>query len=462
MMPDARPASLPEQYGRLVSASLPCPELTLSDFFRHARGLPRFYWRAGRSGTAFAGFGAAVELFAYGPQRFEAIQTQAAQLFAGALHWPEDAPVAAPRLFGGFSFRDDFVPDVAWSDFPPAHFVLPHYQISEANGQRWLSIHAQIPCEEDPGALLPELFAALEARVELIRAGEQTPLAAPHLLELRYPMTLETWTEKIEAATARMRAGEVKKVVLARACEIRFDDHADVDAALLYLAHAYPDTYRFAFEPRPYHAFYGATPELLLRTQGAQLETMALAGSIRRGGTPAEDEALAAELLASSKDRYEHQLVADEIEARLNGLGAQVRMGATGIMQLSNIQHLHTPITATMPQARGVLPLLAVLHPTPALGGQPRDEAMAIIGASEPVPRGWFGGPVGWLDAALDGEFGVAIRSAVAQDRRVWAYAGAGIVAESEPRKEWDETALKFRPMLEALGLSRDLIHGQS
>lgn len=131
-------------------------------------------------------------------------------------------------------------------------------------------------------------------------------------------------------------------------------------------------------------------------------------------------------------------------------------------MQLSNIQHLHTPITATLPQAHGVLPLLAVLHPTPALGGQPREEAMAIIGASEPVPRGWFGGPVGWLDAALDGEFGVAIRSAVAQDRRVWAYAGAGIVAESEPRKEWDETALKFRPMLEALGLSRDLIHGQS
>ena len=105
-------------------------------------------------------------------------------------------------------------------------------------------------------------------------------------------------------------------------------------------------------------------------------------------------------------------------------------------------------------QADGVLPILQNLHPTPALGGQPRELAMPFISQAEPVPRGWYGAPVGWLDHNLDGAFGVAIRSAITQDRRVWLYAGAGIVADSDPQAEWDETALKFKPMLDALGIS--------
>jgi menaquinone-specific isochorismate synthase len=122
-------------------------------------------------------------------------------------------------------------------------------------------------------------------------------------------------------------------------------------------------------------------------------------------------------------------------------------------MRLSNIQHIHTPISGTLKDDTGIIPVVETLHPTPALGGSPRDKAMSAIGDYESVPRGWYAAPVGWIDRNMNGQFGVAIRSAVAQEKRVWLYSGAGIVADSVPQKEWEETGWKFVPMLNALGI---------
>ena len=149
-------------------------------------------------------------------------------------------------------------------------------------------------------------------------------------------------------------------------------------------------------------------------------------------------------------------MVIDGIQSRLAPLAESIDTGKTGIMTLSNIQHIHTPISAELKRDDGIIPLVEALHPTPALGGDPRDIAMEAIGQYEPVPRGWYAAPVGWIDRNMNGQFGVAIRSAIAQDKRVWLYSGAGIVADSVPQKEWDETALKFVPMLNALGISSE------
>jgi menaquinone-specific isochorismate synthase len=251
-----------------------------------------------------------------------------------------------------------------------------------------------------------------------------------------------------------MKANELQKVVLSRVCEIRFAERVDVDNALDYLREKYAGCYLFLFEPSPHLAFYGATPELLVKVEGREIETMALAGSIRRGGSDAEDEALAQELLDDPKNRYEHALVADSVRARLASLTDELDAhDAPEIMKLSNIQHLYTPIRGRLKAKSGVLPLVEALHPTPAMGGVPQEAAMDYIARAEPVPRGWYASPVGWIDHNLDGAFAVAIRSAISQNERVWLYAGAGIVADSTPQKEWDETALKFKPMLGALGV---------
>jgi menaquinone-specific isochorismate synthase len=276
----------------------------------------------------------------------------------------------------------------------------------------------------------------------------------PELLQINYPMPYETWEQKIVHATQHMRDSELNKVVLSRVCEIRFDSRVDVDGALAYLNVHYPDCYRFLFEPRPFHAFFGATPELLAEVNGAAVTTMAMASSVRRGATEAEDEALAQQLLDDPKERYEHALVVDAIRRRLSKVTSTLQIPEQpAVFRLSNIQHLHTPIQGQLTHPSGVLPVIEILHPTPALGGSPRQLAMTFISEAEPVPRGWYAAPIGCIDRNLDGVFGVAIRSAVSQERRVWLYAGAGIVADSVPQKEWEETALKFKPILNALKL---------
>jgi menaquinone-specific isochorismate synthase len=266
-------------------------------------------------------------------------------------------------------------------------------------------------------------------------------------------MPYEKWEAMLDKAIGRIHVGTFKKVVLARVAEARFAQRVDVESALAYLHETYAGCYRFLFEVRPFHAFFGATPELLVQTNGQRIETMSLAGSIRRGATPEEDATLAQELLHSAKNRHEQQLVVESIQRRLHHAVHSLHIPAPSIYPLSNIQHIHTPIIGTLRQAAGVLPMVERLHPTPALGGTPRRPALQFLRDAEPVPRGWYGAPVGWIDHTLDGKFAVAIRSAVTQENRVWMYAGAGIVADSEPQKEWEETELKFRPMLDAFGI---------
>ncbi len=448
---------------RLVSLSMPAPGLSPDQFLRQAQGNARFFWQDaqvnGRSPLTFAGFGIATQLQAWGKNRFHAIQEQASALFDDAILLSDEQKLAAPRLFGGFAFRDDFTPDNTWSIYPRASFILPHFQLVKVGKDTWLTINTLLP-PEDLDDSLPELKIALQARFEVIKTAieqespEKTAVSTPQA-QINYPLPYDTWADQINNATNQIRTTELNKVVLSRVCEAKFQERVDVDGALDYLQTNYADCYQFLFEPRPYHAFFGASPELLAGVNGRSLSTMALAGSIARGNNQHEDELLALELLHSKKDLYEHELVANSLRRRLEPITKSLSVPENPtIYRLHNIQHLYTPISGHLKSKSGILSVVEQLHPTPALGGSPRDLAMQFIRKAEPVPRGWYAAPIGWIDHEGNGRFSVAIRSAVAQERRVWLYAGAGIVEASEPQKEWDETGLKFRPMLEALKLS--------
>lgn len=447
--------------GRLVSYSRPSPGVTAEVFLADAAGAERFFWDDVRDGVVFAGFGTAAHVMAWGEQRFEHIRELAQALFADAVSLGDTNPLAASRLFGGFAFRDDFVPDNTWAAFHQAHFVLPHYQFVQMGDKAWLTINALLPHDEDPHSLRPELQAALDARYELLKERAATfarPDAPRHTpLEISYPMPFEAWEQMINTARARIADNTLEKVVLSRMCEIRFRDPVDIESALAYLNTHYHDCYRFLFEPRPGHAFLGASPELLAQVKGHTVTSMALAGSIKRSEDGRDDTRLGQELLKSAKDRHEHDLVVVTLLERLAPLCASLDISPQpGLYKVRNIQHLYTPVRGRLLESQGVLPIVALLHPTPALGGRPVKAAMSFIQEAEQAPRGWYGAPIGWIDNRLDGAFAVGIRSAVTGPRRAWLYAGSGIVADSEPRKEWDETALKFVPMLEAFGLPAD------
>jgi len=445
----------PDSQCQLVSYSRPCPGLSVSGFLKHAQGVERFYWECQHDHLALAAFGVTAELTAWGEDRFQTIHKSTKQLFAGATIINHGNSGVGPRLFGGFSFTNDFVPDNTWSIYTPTYFVLPHYQITQFNGETWLTINATLQRDENPDDALPQLREALDSRYNmLLRADLPNVPAHGKPVDVKYPMPYETWERIIIDATTRVKARELDKVVLSRVCELRFAERVNVNSALDYLSEKYADCYRFLFEPRPYHAFYGATPELLAKVDGHTVETMGLAGSIRRGANPQDDQNLADHLLHDPKERLEHALVVQAIREKLSHLTDDLTIpDAPQVYRLSNIQHLYTPIKGHLKHNDGILPIVEALHPTPALGGAPRDRAMDFIRQAEPVPRGWYAAPVGWIDSRLDGMFGVAIRSAVSEDRRVWLYAGAGIVGDSIPQKEWDETALKFKPMLNAHGI---------
>jgi len=457
-----RDSTISRRYGRLLSCSMSCDDLSFDRFLASAEGGARYYWENKADQIAFAGAGTAVELMAWGPDRYHKIAAYARELFAGADIAGAGNPLAGPRLFGGFAFRDDFTPDNTWSIYSPAYFVLPHYQLLRAGGESpeaapraWLTINTQIPPDEAPEPLIPDLQEALRSKIAQLKAADwsfdEDEQGRPPRID--YPMSYSTWERMINDATARIRGGELRKVVLARAAELRFERRLRLLPILRNLALHYADCYRFLFEPRPRYAFYGASPELLALVRGRRLETMALAGSMGRGKTEAADRRLGRALLDSAKERHEHRIVVDKMRQRLAPLTDSLEIPPPSLLRLSNIQHINTPIRGNLKRRSGVLPLAKALHPTPALGGDPRPEAMRLIRELEPIPRGWYGAPVGWIDAQLDGQFAVAIRSAVAQESRAWIYAGAGIVADSIPQQEWAETELKFRPMLDAHGV---------
>lgn len=440
--------------GRLLSVNLPCPDVDLRAFLNFSRGTPRFVLEQPCDGPARAGAGITAELVAWG-DRFNSIEGQARALFESALIDGEGPAGCHPRLFGGFAFQDDFMPDNTWTIWSPAWFVLPHYQFTLIDGDSWLSLNVQVPADENVNETLWYLRRALRDRCHALQsfARQQRERPQARLQTIEYPMSRATWDGMISTANSRIAAGELQKVVLSRVAEARFDRAPDTGLALEQLRRSYSNCWRFLLEPRPGHAFFGATPELLADVRDRQMKSMALAGSAPRGATRDLDENLARHMLADTKERHEHSLVADTMRSRLSTMGETEAPDVPEVLKLANIQHLHTPLDCRLHNSGRTLSLVKLLHPSPALGGTPRQSALRLISELEPVPRGWYAGPVGCLDMQLDGTFVVAIRSAICQERRMWLYAGVGIVAGSVAQGEWEESELKFRPVLAALGL---------
>lgn len=267
---------------------------------------------------------------------------------------------------------------------------------------------------------------------------------------MRELRSAEAWQADVASAAQAVRRSDLEKVVLARAVELEAPRPFNAGRALRHLAAHYDGCYIFAIA----HAgqcFLGATPEQLIKLTNGELRGMSLAGSIRRGKTPEEDRQLGEALLTSEKDRSEHTVVVRGMVEALYDASVNLTVGETTLLKLSNIQHLYTPLIGELADGHTLLDLVARLHPTPAVGGRPRQEALALIRACEQLDRGWYAGPVGWVNHRGDGEFAVALRSALLADNRATLFAGCGIMADSNPEREYAESSLKLKPMLVAL-----------
>ena len=283
------------------------------------------------------------------------------------------------------------------------------------------------------------LAARLVARV----AGEEWPRRAA--VTSRWER--RDWRAAVETILRLIGAGRLDKAVLAREVVVEADRPFGRAAVLARLAARSAGSYLYASG-----GFVGASPELLVARHGRMASSRPLAGTVPRGATPAEEARSQAWLRSSAKEALEHRLVVDAVAGALAKAAERIEVAATGVVRLPTVSHLATAITAGLGEAAPTaLDLVALLHPTPAVAGTPRDAALSLLASLEPAGRGLYGGPVGWMDAAGDGEWAVALRCASLAGPRARLLAGAGIVAGSDPDAEWDETASKLQAMLEVL-----------
>jgi isochorismate synthase len=264
-------------------------------------------------------------------------------------------------------------------------------------------------------------------------------------------MAPELWERAVAHSVADIRDGRLDKLVLARACTIKASSAFDCGRIMRRLRHAYPSCVLF-WVGGPGGNFLGATPEPLVRLSGNTVSTAAIAGSTAPGGSAAANRSLGHALLHSKKNRCEHAIVVQAIAAALAPLCEPLDVPVEPrLLRLGNVQHLITPISGQLKHSHHVLELVDRLHPSPAVAGHPREAALQLLQQREALNRGWYAGPIGWMDARHQGEFAVAIRSALVRGSEATVYAGAGIVAGSDPEAELIETRLKMQPLLSAL-----------
>jgi isochorismate synthase len=408
-----------------------------------------FCWEQPDREFALATLGVAHEATSRGPHRFKDV---ARECLGGErmVDEPPGLPPGAGAVWvGGFAFDPEGGGSSAWSSLAPASLVLPEVSICRSGSNAFLTVNTVVRPGDDPEAKA----AALEARLSGVRA-DPLPLLDPHptsrieISSVRPPGEFE---RMIAAATERIRAGEMSKIVLAREVLVSAGAAHDPAAVFGAMREQFPACFCFCCGT-PEAAFIGASPELLLRRSGASVSTVALAGSTRRSSDPAVDDHLGEQLLRSDKDRREHAIVAERIARSLRQRAVWVETESEPkLVKVANIQHLATPIVAQLAEPRSAVELAGMLHPTPAVGGEPWPGTAAAIAELEQMDRGWYAGPVGWMDATEDGEFCVALRSALLRDREAHLYAGVGVVAGSDPAAELAETEIKLGALLPLL-----------
>ncbi len=435
-----------------VTAPIAAPEDVLRLVQRAGTGY-RFLWERPADDFALLGIGAAAHFSAEGARRFADIAAACAAVRTDAVGDPASQALGAPMFVGGFAFAPEPADDERWRGFPAALMLLPRLLVVRRGAGATLSATCMVDGESDIGDVLRGLDTDLQNLWRSAPAAHDLPpssaVAASYEAAATLPPPL--WKQAVADTVDDITHGRLDKLVLARSCTVASTRLFDCSHILRHLRRTYPSCILF-WIGTPHGDFLGATPEPLVRRRDRVVSTMAIAGSTAAGSSAAAARDLARALEHSRKDRVEHQIVVQAIRETLLPLCDSLRVAPTPqVLRLDNVQHLITPITGRLHTPQHILQLVERLHPSPAVAGHPRSVALRLLRQREALNRGWYAGPIGWMDSGGDGEFAVAIRSALVRGAEAALYAGAVIVADSDPDAELDETRLKLQPLLSAL-----------
>jgi menaquinone-specific isochorismate synthase len=422
------------------------------------------------NGFAIAAIGTAASLHVDGGDRFNRAKafirsTLPNTIIVGDSH----LPFSGPHFFCSFGFFDCSSQGAdSWSSFPAATVFLPLWQISHCPGRCTVVTNLGIQPESDLTAIVEQTWQTLQTIRNLHYDLVAPPVHSYQWLKFQDVASKAHFRQSVQNTLKSIQAGLLNKIVLAHAVDVISPLPFQPIFSLNNLRKLYPDCYIYSISNSQGQYFLGASPERLisLRTcpdkislpihltpplTHSQLVTDALAGSAPRGQTACEDAHIASNLLNSTKELHEHRLVIQFICQQLGQLGLAPHLSPLRLLQLSNIQHLHTPIYASVPPAIHLLDIVAKLHPTPAVAGVPRELACEQIRRYELFERSLYAAPIGWVDYQGNGEFAVGIRSALIEGHRARLYAGAGIVTGSNPEQELAEVQLKLQALLQTI-----------
>ena len=410
----------------------------------------RVYWEHPSRGFAYAGLGTVLKFKQGNVHDTHGIKEQILDILKMGIYVGDNALIG-PRMIGGFAFSQYEGCDSTWKEFPRVQFLLPECLATLTDDGAWLTISRLIKPNEKSDNII-ESFKQTISYYENRLPVTLPPISQVAVDKYRDIPQRDEYNQTIFSVLGHIKPGEMEKVVISRSHHVKVGKDFKMVSAIQVLRNAYPNCISFCFAFPGEGIFFGSTPERLVRLKNGFVETEALAGTIGRGNNMEEDRILGESLLDSHKEREEHRLVREQILRKLSPVISDLQHpDMPKIMKLKNVQHLQTPISGKLDEDATVLDLVTRLHPTSAVAGTPTSEAMEIIRKMETHDRGWYSGPIGWLDEKGDGEFYVALRSALVKDEEAHVFAGGGIVSESHPDKEWDETELKLQPILSAL-----------
>lgn len=413
-------------------------------------GKDRFYWVTADRTLTLTGAGKAAVIEAKNKEnRYQETETDWKELQKNA--WIEnpfpELPGTGVVAFGGMDFDPLKETTALWEKFKPSQFYIPEIMLTIYQSGYYVTVNTLLK-PDDRAEEVADKLIDLERQFLSGRAPglEQVEIAEQVEIEP------EKWKETVRKAMAEMKKKNYEKIVLARELRLHFKDNVSVSGVLDKLYETQENSYIFAFESGG-DCFIGATPERLVKLEKNDLLSTCLAGTAPRGKTVEEDQRIGEALLRDKKNREEHDFVVQMIRNALEKTCTDVVLPEAPVLHpLKNLQHLYTPVTGTLKKHYSIFDVVKDLHPTPALGGTPTKKSLAFIREHELLDRGWYGAPIGWVDSNANGEFAVAIRSALIQQDEASLFAGCGVLADSDPEMEYEETRIKMLPMLNVLG----------
>ena len=430
---------LPLAEERVARIAVPVEQVNPFRWLRGQRLLPKLYWSGREDGLVVAAVGVADLLEGEVLEGVEALHKRLAPLLASG-----DPQL---RFYGGLRFDPIREPNAEWAGFGAYRFVIPRFELLVGEGEATLVCNLLLPRDAQRHA---EILEQIE-HLSFSREASDAALPAP-LCRVDAPGP-SGWKNNVERVLSGSSEGRLGKVVLARRAEFGFAEKVDAPLLAERLEAATPGCFHFCLEPQEGVAFVGASPERLFRREGRSIQSEAVAGTRPRGASEADDAELRDELLRSQKDRSEHDYVRISVKESLEPLCDELEVEEdVSEMKLAGGRHLRSWVRGTLREGVTDAEVLDALHPTPAVGGYPKQEALGEIRALEPFDRGWYAGPVGWIGAE-GSEFAVGIRSGLVRGNRLALFSGAGIVAGSMPEDEWIEIEQKIGDFARVFGL---------